>query len=91
VANSTLQVSLVTSTPVSAGNTYDQTQVALHFDGQANNCCWGGAGETSSVTITSLTATRVAGTFSANLPAIGGSASGPMVITNGEFDLKIGP
>jgi len=33
----------------------------------------------------------VAGTFSANLPAIGGSASGPMVITNGEFDLKIGP
>ena len=91
VANSTLQVGLVTATPVSAGNTYDQSQVVLHFDGQANNCCWGGAGATSSVTITSLTATRVAGTFTANLPAIGGSASGPMVITNGEFDLRITP
>ena len=91
VTNSTLSINLVTSTPVSAGNTYDQTGVVLHFDGQANNCCWGGAGATSSVTITSLTATRVAGTFSANLPAIGGSATGPMVITNGAFDLRIAP
>ncbi|HEY7027609.1 MAG TPA: hypothetical protein VH438_08395 [Gemmatimonadales bacterium] len=89
VAQSTVSINLVTSTPVSAGNTYDQTGVKVQYDGQANNCCWGGAGATSSVTITSLTATRVAGTFTANLPAVGGSASGPLVITNGVFDLRI--
>ena len=60
-ANSSLSVNLVTSTVVSAGNTYDQTGVSLQVDGSGTNCCWGGAGTVTSVTINSLTATRVSG------------------------------
>jgi hypothetical protein len=40
--------------------------------------------------VTSLTATRMAGTFSFTLPTAGsGAATAPMVVTNGSFDLAL--
>jgi hypothetical protein len=61
------------------------------MDPQGSNCCWGPApGSTGAVTITTRTATRVAGTFSANLqPLPGSSAAAPLVITNGTFDIGL--
>ena len=61
--------------------------------GDANHCCWGGGGsaaDVGTITITSLTATRVKGTFSATLqPSPGTAATTPLVITNGSFDVGI--
>ena len=53
------------------------------------NCCWGfGTGQTGTITITSLDATRMAGTYELTLPATGGgSATVPIQITNGVFDV----
>jgi hypothetical protein len=88
--NTGLSINLVSLTPVAAGNTYDQTGVSIEPSGSGPDCCWGGAGVITSVTITSLTATRVAGTFSGFLPVTGGgAASGPLTITNGKFDIRI--
>lgn len=57
------------------------------------NCCWdsGQAGASGSVTITSITADRIVGSFSVMLPPDPGSAaSSNMVIANGLFDLGLG-
>lgn len=48
------------------------------------------AGGSGSVTITSFTATRIKGTFTATLPP-GPNTTGTMTITNGSFDLGRGP
>jgi hypothetical protein len=46
-------------------------------------------GGSGTVTVTALTATRVAGTFSfVAAPLPGGSASGTRTVTSGEFDLE---
>jgi hypothetical protein len=54
---------------------------------------WGPDGtrqDSGTVVVTSLTATRVKGTFSATLgPQAGSAATEPMVITDGEFDIGI--
>ncbi len=57
------------------------------------NCCYGlNASDTGTVTITTLTADRVIGTFSATLGAQPvNQATGTMVITNGKFDLGFRP
>lgn len=54
----------------------------------ANICCWGVYGAASgSVTITSITSTRVRGTFSATLePAPSSQATGTVEILSGTFD-----
>ncbi len=60
--------------------------------GIASNCCWGaaGVGNVGTITVTSLTAARVQGTFSATLPPSPGKpATAPLVITNGSFDVGI--
>jgi hypothetical protein len=44
-------------------------------------------GSTGSVTITSFTATRIKGTFTAVLQPIAGQGTGTMTITNGSFDI----
>lgn len=51
-------------------------------------CCWGPYGTaTGSVTITSITATRIQGTFEASLePAPSSQAGGTLVIASGTFD-----
>ncbi len=47
-----------------------------------------GAGPSGSVTVTSMTDTRIQGTFTATLgPAPGTSTSGSVTITEGTFDL----
>lgn len=53
------------------------------------NCCWGAqAGDTGTITITSVSATRFSGTFSGTLQAQPGSAqTQPLVITGGSFDI----
>jgi hypothetical protein len=53
------------------------------------HCCWGPVvGDSGSVTITSLTADRMRGTFTVKLlPRAGTAATAPMMITNGTFDL----
>lgn len=58
--------------------------------GTASNCCWGvnAGGDVGTVTVTSLTATRVKGTFSATLqPQPGAPATTPLVVANGSFDV----
>jgi hypothetical protein len=61
--------------------------------GDADHCCWGGGGsalDVGTITITSITATRVQGTITATLqPSPGKPATAPLVITNGMFDIGI--
>jgi hypothetical protein len=60
--------------------------------GDAGHCCWGlnAGGDVGTITITSLTATRVKGTFSGTLqPQPGKPATGPLVVSDGEFDVGI--
>ncbi len=55
-------------------------------------CCWGvtGSPNVGTVTVTSLTATRVKGSFSATLaPDVGKPATTPLVVTNGSFDVGL--
>jgi hypothetical protein len=53
-------------------------------------CCFGIMGDVGTMTITSLTTTRVRGTLSATLRAQPGTAAtGTMVITNGAFDVGL--
>jgi hypothetical protein len=66
---------------------------AGHNGGDADHCCWGGGAtgdDVGTVTITSITAARVKGTFSATLqPTPGKPATTPLVITDGTFDVGI--
>ncbi|HET9037729.1 MAG TPA: hypothetical protein VFN45_16065 [Myxococcaceae bacterium] len=61
--------------------------------GDANHCCWGGGhtgADVGSVTITSLTADRVKGTFTATLqPVPGKPASTVLSVTSGSFDVGL--
>lgn len=61
--------------------------------GDANHCCWGGGAtgaDVGTITITSLTPTRVKGTLTATLqPTPGRPATTPLVITDGTFDVGI--
>jgi len=51
-------------------------------------CCYGIAGDVGTITFTSLSNTRVKGTFSATLRAQPGTAAtGTLTITNGTFDM----
>jgi hypothetical protein len=54
-------------------------------------CCYGIAGDVGTMTITSLTTTRIKGTLSATLRAQPGTAAGTgtLVITNGVFDMGL--
>ncbi len=53
-------------------------------------CCWGVNGDTGSITFTSLTLTRAAGTFHATLsPQPATAAVGTLTITNGTFDVGL--
>ena len=58
---------------------------------QGDPCCWTEtSGNTGSVTIATMTATRVTGSFSATLaPTPGTNASAPLTITGGTFDVGI--
>jgi hypothetical protein len=57
--------------------------------GATAHCCWGlTASDVGTVTITSVTATRLRGTFSATLqPQAGSSQTQPLTITGGTFDV----
>jgi len=61
--------------------------------GDADHCCWGGGGsalDAGTITITSVTATRVKGSLTATLqPSPGQPATTPLVITDAEFDVAI--
>ncbi len=55
-------------------------------------CCWNGtfAGSSGSVTVTTLTATRMTGSFTFNLqPGGAGAATAPLTVANGTFDVGI--
>jgi hypothetical protein len=54
-------------------------------------CCWNSsAGASGSLVVTSLTASRIAGTFSFTLPTAGsGAATAPMMVTGGTFDIGL--
>ena len=73
-----------------------QVAYAAVSDGvdQDGNCCWGfGPGGTNgvgSITIEALSADRATGTFSFTLPSQqNGTATGELVVANGEFDLGL--
>jgi hypothetical protein len=60
--------------------------------GDADHCCWGlnAGGDVGTINITSLTPTRVKGTFSGTLNAQPGKpATGPLQIVDGTFDVGI--
>lgn len=58
--------------------------------GTAETCCWGAEGDSAEVTITSLTPTRVKGTFRGSLvPQAGKPASAKMLVSEGAFDVGI--
>lgn len=58
---------------------------------QSNSWHSSGAGSSGSVTITSITATRMRGTFTATLgPTPGTQTSGTLAITSGSFDIGLG-
>ncbi len=61
--------------------------VGLLSDG--TECCWGtvGGAATGTVTVTSVTASRMAGTFSFTIPVSSGTATEPLAVTNGSFDV----
>ncbi len=53
-------------------------------------CCYGILGDVGTLTITSLTTTRIKGTFTASLrPQPGTAASGTMTISSGTFDIGL--
>lgn len=55
-------------------------------------CCWSGsfAGSTGSVTITTITATRMTGIFSFILqPGGSGAATAPLTVANGSFNVGL--
>ncbi len=47
-----------------------------------------GTGGSGTITVTTLTATRVSGTFSFVAPALSGGATGSKTVTNGSFDVE---
>jgi hypothetical protein len=47
-----------------------------------------GTGGSGTITVTTLSATRVAGTFSFTLVALSGGATGTKTVTNGTFDIE---
>lgn len=65
---------------------------AGHNGGDADHCCWGlnAGGDVGTITVTSLTADRVQGTFSAVLqPHPDKPATTPLTVTEGTFDVGI--
>jgi hypothetical protein len=83
----TISLSFVTAMAVQAGGTYDQNGVRITAVNGSTS--WGGtSAATSSVTVTSLSAKRVAGTFTATLPPLSGAAA-PLSITGGTFDVRV--
>ncbi|HEY9384930.1 MAG TPA: hypothetical protein VIP80_15580 [Gemmatimonadales bacterium] len=85
--SSSYNLSFTTQTVVSAGNTYP---FGSGFSVTASNgsTSWGALGSTGTVTITSLANGRAVGTFAGTLVGNAG-APGPLVFTNGSFDVRI--
>jgi hypothetical protein len=53
-------------------------------------CCYGILGDVGTLTITSLTTTRIKGTFTASLrPQPGTAATGTLTISSGTFDIGL--
>jgi hypothetical protein len=63
--------------------------------GQVSNAAGGWvtpqSGEAGSITITTLTSSRITGTFNFVATALTGTATGTRTITNGSFDLEVKP
>ncbi len=54
------------------------------------HCCYGIVGDVGTLTITSMTTTRIKGTFSASLrPQPGTAATGTFAVANGSFDIGL--
>jgi hypothetical protein len=67
--------------------------VTAGTNGDPDHCCWGNVpGDEIMVTITSLTSSRIKGTFTGTLqPQPGKRATAPLVITDGAFDVGTAP
>ncbi len=77
-----------TSGPLTDAGTVPIRTVRVQRAGTTN--AWGGlSGDVGTLTITSITATRMAGSFSGTLAPISGGGAG-LVVLNGQFDVKIG-
>lgn len=89
-----LELEGVTTTGTYAISDAAPSRVVLagHNGGDANHCCWGlnAGGDVGTITVTSITADRVQGTFSGTLQAQPGKpATTPLVVTEGTFDVGI--
>jgi len=69
--------------------TYLNPSGALAIVSNTSGASWSTAlpGGTGTLTITALTATRVAGTFVFDAPSASGSGNGTLHVTNGKFDV----
>ena len=89
----TLSVSITTGTVVSAGNSYPiggSGGASMTVLRSGTSRSWvSGSQNIGTLTITSLTATRVAGTFTATVPASAGTTGSPLAFTNGTFSIRI--
>jgi hypothetical protein len=83
-----MTLSLQAFAALAPGNTYDSSSVLISAAAGGSLQNWSGMGVPSSVTIATLTATRVSGTFTATL-APGTGATVPLTITGGAFDLAL--
>jgi hypothetical protein len=88
--NDSLNLSFVTSTPVTTTGDYAfLTNFNITLSDLKLNHNWGGvSGDSGKVTITSLANGRIVGTFSGRLHALGG-AQPDLNVTGGSFDVRI--
>jgi hypothetical protein len=95
-ANNTERALSITLTDVPAPGTYALSstspvrQIGVTGVTASTSTMWSslGPGSSGSVTITSITATRIQGTFSATLgPAPGSTTTGTLTVTGGTFDI----
>jgi hypothetical protein len=88
----TLSVSIATGTVVSAGNSYPvggSNGATMTVIRSGTSRSWASGNQsTGTLTITSLTPTRVTGTFTATLSPLAGT-TGTLAFTNGAFSIQI--
>lgn len=94
VASMTFNITFITR-PGTYPLGVDAVSVQGGFAGVTGGSASGGtwltpiSGAAGTITITTLTTTRIAGTFSFTATASGGGATGSKVVTNGQFDAPI--
>jgi len=87
--NNAYTVAIMVS-PLTAPGTYtfgSSSLINMQVTHPGSNGTWGGVGLTGTITITSIDADRVVGTFDASLPPMNGTPGSNLEVTSGTFDI----